>query len=174
VPDTAESALAGPVAAAAARLLRVRWIVRAPVLLYRARLGFVLGSRLLMLEHTGRITATRRYVVLEVADRPRPGTYAVVSGFGDRAQWVRNVRAAPAVRVALCWHHPRPAAARVLGDREAAVALAGYAARHPRAWTVLKPVLEAAPGVRAGDPRTGPLLVAFDLGPAPAACRRDS
>jgi hypothetical protein len=40
-----------PVAAWAARLLRVRWIVRAPVWLYRARLGFVFGSRLLMLEH---------------------------------------------------------------------------------------------------------------------------
>jgi hypothetical protein len=30
--------------------MRVRWVVRAPVWLYRARLGFVFGPRLLMLD----------------------------------------------------------------------------------------------------------------------------
>jgi len=56
-----------------------------PVWLYRARLGFVFGSRLLMLEHAGRKTSARRYVVLEAIDQPSPRTYVVVSGFGDRA-----------------------------------------------------------------------------------------
>jgi hypothetical protein len=37
-------------AALAARLLRVRWVVRAPIGLYQARLGFLFGSRLLMLD----------------------------------------------------------------------------------------------------------------------------
>jgi F420H(2)-dependent quinone reductase len=82
-------------AARAARLLQIRWIVRAPVWLYRARLGFLLGSRLLMLEHTGRKTGTRRYAVLEIVQCPRPGTYVVASGFGTRAHWFRNVRANP-------------------------------------------------------------------------------
>jgi hypothetical protein len=44
----------GALASWAAGLLRTRWIVRAPVGLYRARLGFLLGPRMLMLEHTGR------------------------------------------------------------------------------------------------------------------------
>lgn len=79
-----------PPAARAARLLRVRWIVRTPILLYRARLGFVFGSRLLMLEHTGRKTGIRRYVVLEAVDHPDPATYIAAAGFGDRAQWLRN------------------------------------------------------------------------------------
>ena len=75
-----------PVAAAwAARLLRARWIVRAPVWLCRAQLGFAFGSRLLILEHTGRKTGIRRYVVLEAAGHPDPGTYRVAAGFGDRA-----------------------------------------------------------------------------------------
>lgn len=39
---------------AAAALLRVRWFVRAPIWLFRARLGGLFGSRLLMLEHVGR------------------------------------------------------------------------------------------------------------------------
>ena len=37
----------------AARLLRTRWIVRAAVWPYWARLGLLFGSRLLMPEHTG-------------------------------------------------------------------------------------------------------------------------
>ncbi len=41
-------------ATGAAKLLRVRWLVRAPIWAYRARLGAVFGSRLVMLEHTGR------------------------------------------------------------------------------------------------------------------------
>jgi hypothetical protein len=86
-------------AASAAGLLRVRWVVRVPVGLYRARLGFLLGPRLLMLEHTGRKSGARRHVVLEVVGHPQPGSYVVVSGFGDRAQWFRNVRADPRVRV---------------------------------------------------------------------------
>lgn len=65
--------------------MQSRGIVRAPVWLCRARLGFAFGSRLLMLEHAGRKTGIRRYVVLEAAGHPDPGTYRVAAGFGDRA-----------------------------------------------------------------------------------------
>ena len=37
---------------AGARLLRAPLLMRAPICMYRARLGFVFGSRLLLLEHT--------------------------------------------------------------------------------------------------------------------------
>lgn len=53
-----------------ARLLRTRGVVRAPVALYRMRLGWVLGPRLVMLEHRGRITGLRRFVVLESWTNP--------------------------------------------------------------------------------------------------------
>jgi hypothetical protein len=90
-------------AALAARLLRVRWIVRAPVWLYRARLGFVFGSRLLMLEHTGRKTGIRRYVVLEAVDHPDPGTGPELAEHGtvrhrlhrERISAVRHLRGRP-------------------------------------------------------------------------------
>lgn len=52
----------------------MRWFVRAPIWLFRARLGFLLGSRLLMLEHLGRKSGGRRHVVLEVVTRA-PGSY---------------------------------------------------------------------------------------------------
>jgi deazaflavin-dependent oxidoreductase (nitroreductase family) len=89
--------------------MRVRWIVRAPVWLYRARLGAVIGSRQLMREHTGRTTGIRRYAVVEAVDHPDPGTYVVAAGFGDRAQWLRNVRASPCVRVYSGSRRPLPA-----------------------------------------------------------------
>jgi deazaflavin-dependent oxidoreductase (nitroreductase family) len=163
--------LARSLAARAAALLRVRWIVRAPIAVYRARLGFVFGSRLLMLEHTGRKTGTRRYVVLEIIDQPRPGHYIVASGFGTQAQWFRNVRASPLVRVWIGGRPPEPATARPLGSDETAAALTAYAARHPRAWAALKPVFEATLGARIDSLHTSLPMIALDLtaGHAPAA-----
>ena len=146
-----------------AGLLRVRWIVRSPVAVYRARMGFMFGSRMLMLEHTGRTTGARRYVVLEVVGHPGPGTYVVVSGFGTRAQWYRNVRATPRVRIWLGSRRPAPATARPLDHGEAETTLAVYAARHPRAWAALKPVFERTLGARIGDQRTTLPLIALDL-----------
>jgi deazaflavin-dependent oxidoreductase (nitroreductase family) len=100
----------------------VRWLVRAPIWLYRGGLGIVFGSRLLMLEHTGRTAGARRYAVLEVIDRPSPGRYVVSSGFGARTQWFRNVQANPHVRVYLGSRRPVPATARLLTPSQAASA----------------------------------------------------
>src|SRR5690606_12262413 len=55
-----------------ARVLRTRSLVRAPIALYKAGLGWLLGSRILMLEHRGRSSGLRRYVCLEVVERPSP------------------------------------------------------------------------------------------------------
>lgn len=153
-----------PVTAAwAARLLRTRWIVRAPVWLYRARLGLIFGSRLLMLEHTGRKTGIRRFAVLEAVDHPDPGTYIVAAGFGDRAQWLRNVRASPRVRVYAGARRPAAATARPLTPQETAAALTAYARRHPRAWAALKPVFETTLGARIDNDGTSLPLIALDL-----------
>src|SRR5579884_3474468 len=86
-------------AAGGARLLRSRRLMRAPIWIYKADAGAVFGSRLLMLEHIGRRSGARRYVVLEVVDHPTPDTYVVASGFGTKAQWFRNIQADPRVRV---------------------------------------------------------------------------
>jgi deazaflavin-dependent oxidoreductase (nitroreductase family) len=153
----------GAVAGRAAGLMRVRWFVRAPVWAYRARLGFVFGSRLLMLEHTGRKTGTRRYVVLEVVGRTEPGAYVVASGFGERAQWFRNILADPRVRIYLGGRRPVAATARVLGRDEAARVLASYASAHPRAWAAFAPVLENTLGAPIGDDGAALPLVAFTV-----------
>lgn len=126
------------------RLLHTRWLVRAPIWLYRAGFGFLLGPRMLMLEHTGRKSGTTRYVVLEVVERPRPGRYVIVSGFGERAQWYRNVVADPEVRVSNLFRRRVEARAIPIPPAEAHAALDRYKLQHPRAWRRLEPMLQAA------------------------------
>lgn len=133
-------------AAGGARLLRSRRLMRAPIWIYRARAGALLGSRVVMLEHIGRKSGARRDVVLEVIDHPTPNTYVVASGFGTRAQWFRNITANPRVRVYVGSRAPAPATARVLGQQEADRVLAGYVRRHPRAWQYFKGTLEQTLG----------------------------
>ena len=128
----------------AVTLLRTRWLVRAPIWVFRGRLGFVFGGRFLLLEHCGRRTGRRRYVVLEVVDRRPPGALFVVSGLGCRSAWFRNTIAEPLVRVQTGIGPARPAVASELGAEAARETLARYAAAHPRAWQQFRPVLEAA------------------------------
>jgi len=127
-------------------LLRTRWLVRAPVYAYKLRLGALFGHRMLLLEHIGRKTGARRYAVLEVVDRPAPDDFVVVSGFGERAQWYRNVIANPAVRVSVGWRHLVPATATPLTEAEVDATLDRYTAEHPRTWQTLKNAMTEATG----------------------------
>lgn len=148
---------------AGASLLRVRWFVRAPIWLYRAGFGFVFGTRLLLLEHTGRTSGLRRYVVLEIVDHPAPDRYVVVSSFGDGAQWFRNVEVNPQVHVRRGGRKPAPALAHRLGAEDSAAALGRYAREHPRSWAKLRPVLEQTLGTSI-DARGSDLpMIAIDL-----------
>lgn len=147
----------------AAGLLRRRWFVRAPIALFRARLGFLFGRRMLLLQHVGRRTGLPRYAVLEVVDHPLPTRWVVVSGFGERAQWYRNVRARPDVCVTVGAGGPKPARAHVLDDEQARQALTRYAQRHPRAWRRLRPVLEHTLGASIDTDGTSLPLVAIDI-----------
>ena len=159
------SRIVDAVAGRAAALLRVRRLARAPIWLFRARLGLLFAGRLLMLEHVGRVSGRRRYVVLEVVARPAPRRYVVASGFGTRAQWYRNVVADPHVRVFVGSRGPVPATATPLGDEEAGEALSAYAAVHPRTWRSLKPVFENTLNAAIDERGTTLPLVALDLDP---------
>src|SRR6185312_2755236 len=136
------------------KILRSRALVRAPIWLYKARLGALLSSRLLMLEHIGRKSGEPRYVVLEVCDHPTSDTYVVASGFGSAAQWFRNVQVNPNVRVYIGSHAPARGVARVLDQDEADHALASYRNRHPRAWEQFKPILDQTLGTDVTDTNT--------------------
>ncbi|WP_297599452.1 nitroreductase family deazaflavin-dependent oxidoreductase [Mycobacterium sp.] len=147
----------------AARLLRSRRLMRAPIWIYQARAGALFGSRILLLEHIGRKSGAPRYAVLEVIDHPSPDVYVIASGFGRKAQWFRNIEANPRVRVYAGSHAPRPAAARVLDQHEADRTLAAYRTRHPKAWERMRPVLEDTLGAPITDTDTPLPLVELKL-----------
>ncbi len=171
---TSSRILTRAIARGGARLLRSRTLMRAPIWIYRAGLGFVFGSRLLMLEHIGRKSGLPRQVVLEVVDHPAPGTYVVPSGFGQHAQWIRNVQANPRVRVYTSGLAPTPATARVLGQAEADRALAVYIRRHPRAWATFKPAVEETLGRHISATNTELPMVELQLGAAAAQLRKEA
>ncbi|NKY89317.1 nitroreductase family deazaflavin-dependent oxidoreductase [Nocardia veterana] len=138
--------LADTAAALGARALRTRALARAPIALYRAGLGFLFGRRLLMMEHIGRSSGAKRYVVLEVVDHPAPTDYVVASGFGVRAQWYRNIEARPEVRVWTGLRRAVPGRAESMNAADSAAALEQYRRAHPAAWANLRAVIERATG----------------------------
>ena len=115
-------------------ILRRRPLARAPIGLFRARLGFLLGPRMMLLEHVGRRSGTARHAVLEILERPDRDRVVVTSGFGERAQWFRNLRAEPACRVSTGLTYRRPAHARRLPDRDAAAVFERYERSHPLSY----------------------------------------
>ncbi|KAA0022000.1 nitroreductase family deazaflavin-dependent oxidoreductase [Antrihabitans cavernicola] len=125
----------------ASRLLRTRWLVRAPIALFRLRLGWIFGTRMLLLEHRGRKTGNPRFVVLEVAERPEPDAFVVVAGLGPGSQWFRNIQANPDVRISVGTRREKPAKARVLTPDDGARAIARYRVEHPTAFAKLEEVM---------------------------------
>ncbi|WP_406410346.1 nitroreductase family deazaflavin-dependent oxidoreductase [Streptomyces halstedii] len=111
-----------------------RTAARLPVHLFRVGLGPLFRKRLLLLVHTGRVTGEQRRTVLEVVAAERVDgrrAWTVASGFGARAHWYRNLRAAPqaVAQVGRVYH---AVSARFLTPEEGGRSMTGYAERHPR------------------------------------------
>ncbi len=121
-----------------------RWLragFRLPNRLYEHGVGRLLGHRFLQLTHVGRRTGLERHVVLEVVRYDRAtGEAVVVSGFGPRADWFRNITATGQASVGF-GHGSHPAAFRVLGTDEAMDVVSGYERRNRLATPLLRSVL---------------------------------
>jgi deazaflavin-dependent oxidoreductase (nitroreductase family) len=136
---------------AVARLLRVRWLVRLPIPLYRASLGWIFGNRLVMIEHRGRKSGQRRFAVVEVVSFER-NSVCVVSGFGAHAQWYRNIRANGVAYISVGRFRRVRAHARLLSPEQSDARLARYTLEHPVAWRHLSAAMDFAQGHRADLP----------------------
>ncbi|MFJ3974205.1 nitroreductase family deazaflavin-dependent oxidoreductase [Streptomyces sp. NPDC090021] len=100
-------------------------------------LGPLLGRRFLVLHHEGRYSGRRRTVCLEVVDHdPLHGTWTVASGFGNRAQWYRNLRHAPQVTIQV-GRRRHAVTAYFLSPEESAEVMVRYAGSHPHAVRVV-------------------------------------
>lgn len=144
-----------------------RAVLRAPIALYRLGLGGLLGHRVVLLTHTGRVSGLPRQVVLEVVGRGgEPGGYVIASGYGERSQWFRNIVATPAVRYQV-GARAYAGTAVPFPAEESGRRLADYAERHPRTAAKLMSALGHEPHSRAdfealgADRRTGVPLVSL-------------
>ncbi len=108
-------------------------LLRLPAYLYRLRLGWLLGKRFLLLRHRGRLTGRTYCTVLEVIRHdPSSEESVVVSAWGDRADWYRNIRANPPLDVETGSRRYVPVV-RFLGPEHGYQELTDYVRRHPRA-----------------------------------------
>ena len=106
------------------------YLFRAPVYLYRWRLGWLLDHRALMLTHIGRRTGLKRRTVLEVVQyRPEGPEVVVVNGFGRDSDWVRNIEARGGEEVTVGRRH-FAAKHRFLGEEEAVGVIEDYERRN--------------------------------------------
>ncbi|HWC81731.1 MAG TPA: nitroreductase family deazaflavin-dependent oxidoreductase [Pseudonocardiaceae bacterium] len=120
----------------------LRLLLRLPLWLYRARLGWLAGHRLVYIAHRGRHTGARHEVVAEVVryDPTRPEV-VVIAAWGGKPDWYRNLVAGPAVEIRIGgqrWPHP---AHRFPDEDEIYRMLRAYQRAHPGAWRRLAPLL---------------------------------
>ena len=106
---------------------------RLPIWLYRLGLGGLLGTRFLLLTHTGRKSGRERQTVLEVVRYDKEAsTFVVAAGFGTGSDWYQNIRANPRVTVQ-CGRKRWQMTASFLPPEQAGDELLDYAHRHPLA-----------------------------------------
>ncbi|HEY7815234.1 MAG TPA: nitroreductase family deazaflavin-dependent oxidoreductase [Nakamurella sp.] len=112
-----------------------RWFFRAPVWVYRARLGFLFGNRMLYLVTRGRRTGQPREAVLEATrHNSLAGLVIVISGWGDRADWFRNLQAGRAVEIRIGGRRIPSPQHRLLDTDQIALVLEQYARDRPWSW----------------------------------------
>jgi deazaflavin-dependent oxidoreductase (nitroreductase family) len=124
-----------------------RLAFRLPIGLYRLGLGGLLGTRFLLLIHTGRKTGRERKTVLEVVryDKAK-SVFVVAAGFGPKSDWYQNLRARPQALVQ-CGRRRWTMRAEFLPPERAGEELLDYGRRHPLALRELIRMM----GFTAGD-----------------------
>lgn len=109
----------------------VRLAFRFPIWFYRLGLGRLLGSRFLLLSHTGRRSGLPRQTVLEVVRYDKASqTYIVAAGFGTKSDWYQNLMANPHA-VVDSGGRSMPIIAKRLSPEAAGNELLEYNRRHP-------------------------------------------
>jgi deazaflavin-dependent oxidoreductase (nitroreductase family) len=110
---------------------------RLPVWFYRMGLGFLMGKRFVYFEHTGRKSGLLRRTVVEVVRFDKKGDYyVIVSGYGKKADWYKNVMKTPEIKAQVGGRRFDGMLAR-LPESEALGEFKDYARRYPNALKYL-------------------------------------
>lgn len=108
-----------------------RWLYRLPIRLYQVGWGKLLGGRMVMISHTGRVTGMTRQVVLEVVkSEASKGIFYVVAAWGEQADWFKNIQANPVVHYQL-GKRSFSGRAEVLSQLDASLVFIEYGSAHP-------------------------------------------
>jgi deazaflavin-dependent oxidoreductase (nitroreductase family) len=106
-------------------------VFRLPLPLYRAGWGWLLGRTFLLLVHAGRKTGQPHAMTAMVLDYdPATSEVVICSGWGATTDWIRNIRARPALRVQIGRESFTPQH-RFLTDDESFAVAVDFRRRHP-------------------------------------------
>ena len=116
-------------------------VFRLPLLLYRRGWGGLLGHTFLLLVHAGRKSG-KPYSAVAMVLRYDPQTREAVicSAWGQDTDWIRNIRARPALRVQIGQESFTPEQ-RFLSEDESFAVAAGFLRRHPGRTRLLALIL---------------------------------
>jgi deazaflavin-dependent oxidoreductase (nitroreductase family) len=116
-------------------------VFRLPLPLYRRGWGWLLGETFLLLVHAGRRTGTPYSTVAMVLSYDAHTHEAVIcSAWGMDTDWIRNIRAHPALKVQIGRESFTPDQ-RFLSPDESVAVLAGFQHRHPYRSRLLASIL---------------------------------
>jgi deazaflavin-dependent oxidoreductase (nitroreductase family) len=106
-------------------------VFRLPLPLYHRRLGRLLGRSFLLVTHTGRKTGKHRETVAMALSYDRETHEAVVcSAWGENTDWIRNIRAHPAVQIEIGRQTFSPEQ-RFLSEDESVAVMVAFRHLHP-------------------------------------------
>ena len=109
-----------------------RAFFRFPIYIYRLGLGGIFGKRMLLLNHTGRVSGLPRQAMLEVVNHdPDTGTFVVNAGFGPDSDWYRNLLAKPDASIVV-GRKKIDVRAEQLAPAEAGPLMLNFVRQHPQ------------------------------------------
>jgi deazaflavin-dependent oxidoreductase (nitroreductase family) len=116
-------------------------VFRLPLPLYRRGWGWLLGDTFLLLVHAGRKTGKPYSTVAMVLSYdPHTREAVICSAWGKDSDWIRNIRAHPALKVQIGRESFTPGQ-RFLSEDESVAVVAGFQGRHPHRSRLLASVL---------------------------------
>jgi deazaflavin-dependent oxidoreductase (nitroreductase family) len=105
--------------------------MRVPRPLYRRGWGWMLDHTFLLIAHQGRKTGKRRETVaMALAYEPGTREAVVFSAWGPNTEWIRNLRAHPALQIRI-GHESYVPEQRFLSEHESVAVALEFRRRHP-------------------------------------------
>lgn len=153
----------------------LKWGFQLPAIFYRAHLGWLFGHRFLLLTHQGRKSGRIYHTVLEVVHYDAAmHESAVLSAYGERADWYQNILAHPALEVRISASRYTPQQ-RLLEPKESLAALRVYQRKYRPAFrSVMRFLGYSYDGSAAGLRALADLVVVVAFRPQQTGSRADS